>query len=182
MNSFLHVGSIPLLACIDVITYWMFAYTDFQLWYVFLLYDISTQNNLISCSWNCEVDHPSLSTVVNLGEKQMLCSLRCLWSQVQKDTSGRDYFRILGCLWTVHHQCTCKWDAKCFFPVESKDCMKSASYESRKMSARRGAQIVPIWMPTVCWKTFPAKITKILSTRNSSILMMSSSESFLTKL
>ena len=64
-------------------------------------------------------------------------------------------------------------DAKCFFPVESKDCMKSPSYEYRKMSARRGAQFVPT---TVCWKTFPAKTTKILSTRNSSILMMSSSE------
>ena len=54
--------------------------------------------------------------------------------------------------------------------------MKSASYEYRKMSARRGAQFVPIGMPNVCWKTFPAKTTKILSTRNSSILMMSSSE------
>ena len=57
--------------------------------------------------------------------------------------------------------------------------MKSASYEYRNMSARRGAQlqnVVPIGMPTVCWKTFPAKTTKILSTRNSSILMMSSSE------
>ena len=54
--------------------------------------------------------------------------------------------------------------------------MKSASYEYRKMSARSGAQFVPIGMPTVCWKTFPAKTTKILSTRNSSILMMSSSE------
>ena len=51
-------------------------------------------------------------------------------------------------------------DAKCFFPVESKDCMKSASYEYRKMSARSGAQFVPIGMPTVCWKTFPAKTTK----------------------
>ena len=33
--------------------------------------------------------------------------------------------------------------------------MKSASYEYRKMSARRGAQIVPIGMPIICWKTFP---------------------------
>ena len=54
--------------------------------------------------------------------------------------------------------------------------MQSASYEYRKMSARSGAQFVLIGMPTVCWKTFPAKTTKILSTRNSSILMMSSSE------
>ena len=29
---------------------------------------------------------------------------------------------------------------------------------------------------SICWKTFPAKTTKMLSTRNSSILMMSSSE------
>ena len=41
---------------------------------------------------------------------------------------------------------------------------------------RRGAQFVPIGMPTVCWKTFLAKTKKILSTRNSSILMMSSLE------
>ena len=40
-----------------------------------------------------------------------------------------------------------------FFPVESKNCMKSASYEYRKMSARSGAQFVPIGMPTVCLKT-----------------------------
>ena len=53
--------------------------------------------------------------------------------------------------------------------------MKSASYEYRKMSARRGAQFVPIGMPTICWKTFPPKTTKMLSTRNSSMLMMSSS-------
>ena len=25
------------------------------------------------------------------------------------------------------------------------------------MSARRGAQFVPIGIPTICWKTFPAK-------------------------
>ena len=29
------------------------------------------------------------------------------------------------------------WDAIFFFPVESKDCMNSASYEYRNMSARR---------------------------------------------
>ena len=36
------------------------------------------------------------------------------------------------------------WDANCFFPVESKDRMNSASYEYRNMSARIGAQLVPI--------------------------------------
>ena len=58
----------------------------------------------------CEIDHPSQSTVVNLGKKQTWCSLWCPWSQVQQDTSGPDNFRILGCLWTIHHRCTCKWD------------------------------------------------------------------------
>ena len=38
------------------------------------------------------------------------------------------------------------------------------------------SQFVPIGIPTVCWKTFPAKTTKILSTKNFSLLMMSSSE------
>ena len=52
--------------------------------------------------------------------------------------------------------------------------MKSASYEYRKkMSARRGAQFVPIGMPTISWKTFLPKTTKMLSTRNSRILMKS---------
>ena len=129
--------------------------------------------------WKCEVDHPSQSTEVNLGKKQKWCSLWCPWSEVQQDTSGPDNFRILGCLWTIHHRCTCKWDwtemRTVSFPLIA-DCMKSASYEYRKMSARQREQFVPIGMPTVCWKTFPAKTTKILSTRNSSILMMSSSE------
>ena len=53
--------------------------------------------------------------------------------------------------------------------------MNSASYEYRNMSARRRAQFVPIGMPTICWKTFPPKTMKMLSTRNSSMLMMSSS-------
>ena len=35
------------------------------------------------------------------------------------------------------------WDANRFLPTESKDCMNSASYEYRNMSARRGAQMVP---------------------------------------
>ena len=39
------------------------------------------------------------------------------------------------------------WDSNRFLPVESKDCMNSASYEYRDMSARRGAQFVPMGMP-----------------------------------
>ena len=36
------------------------------------------------------------------------------------------------------------WDANRFLRAESKDCMNSASYEYRNMSARRGAQFVPM--------------------------------------
>ena len=67
-------------------------------------------NHLACRRWQCEVDHPSQSTEVNLGKKQKWCSMLCPWSQVQQDTSGPDKFRILCCLWTIHHRCTCKWD------------------------------------------------------------------------
>ena len=67
-------------------------------------------NHLACRRWKFGVDHPSQSTEVNLGKKQKWCSLWCPWSQVQQDTSGPDNFRILGCLWTIHHRCTCKWD------------------------------------------------------------------------
>ena len=80
------------------------------------------------------------------------------------------------------------FDANRFLPVESKDCMHSASYEYRNKSARKGAQFLPMDIPIICWKTFPANTKKMLSTRDSSILMMSSSvyllfesECFLTK-
>ena len=33
------------------------------------------------------------------------------------------------------------WDANRFLPVEGKDCINSASYEYRNMSARRGTVI-----------------------------------------
>ena len=66
-------------------------------------------------------------------------------------------------------------DANRFLPAESKYCTNSASYKYINMSASRGAHFVPMGMPTICWKNFQAKTTKILSARNSSILMMSSS-------
>ena len=58
-------------------------------------------------------------------------------------------------------------DANRFLLVESKECMNSDLYEYRTMSARRGAQFVPMGMPIICWKTFPVKTTKMLWTRHS---------------
>ena len=54
--------------------------------------------------------------------------------------------------------------------------MNTASYEYEKMSARRGVPFVHIGMSTICWNTFPAKTSKILSARNLSISILSFSE------
>ena len=128
-------------------------------------------------SWNRHVcrkgkfaaDRPFRSTGVNPSRKHRCCSLSCIGSQVQRDTSDPDNSQNLGYWLIIRHQCICMWS---WTEVESKDCMKSASYEYRKMSARRGVQFVPIGMPTICWKTFPPKTTKMLSTRNSSMLKL----------
>jgi hypothetical protein len=52
----------------------------------------------------------------------------------------------------------------------------SDSYEYKNKSARRGAQFVPIGMPTTCWNNVPPKETNMLSMRNSNILITCSSE------
>ena len=132
-------------------------------------------------SWNrhvcrkgkCAADRPFRSTGVTQSRKQRFCSPSCLLTQI-----------ILKRL-TIRHWCICIWNwtemLSFFFPVESKDCMNSASFEYRNMSTRRGAQFVPIGMQNIFWKTFPPKITKMLSTRNSSMLMIISSVYSFTK-
>ena len=112
------------------------------------------------------LDHPFQSTEVNLGKKQKWCSLWCPWSQVQQDTSGPDNFRILGCLWTIHHRCTCKWFGTemltVSFPLRAKTVCNLLRMNTGRCRREEGHN--------------SAKTTKILLTRNSSILMMSSSE------
>ena len=84
--------------------------------------------------------------------------------------------RAVRCIWTG-------WFSKSWFKMDVRhQCIYMRSltetlflsgreqklYEYRNMWARRGSQIVPIEMPnSICWKTFPAKITKILLNRNS---------------
>ena len=140
-------------------------------------------------SWNghvcrkgkCTADRPSRLTGVNPSRKQRFCSPSCLWSQVQRDISDPDNSQNLGYWLTIRHRCNCMWSwtEMLIFSFQ----LRPKTYELRfvwvqkypGMSARRGAQFVPIGMPIICWKTFPPKTTKMLSTRNSSILMMSSS-------
>ena len=142
-------------------------------------YCFSETESLWYGSWNRHVcrkgkfaaDRHSRSTGVNPSRKQSCCSPSCLWSQAQRDTSDPDNFQNLGYWLTIRHV-KLNWDAIFFFPVESKDCMNSASYEYINMSARRGAQFVPIGMPNIYWKTFPPKTTKMLSTRNSVLIIL----------
>ena len=103
-------------------------------------------------------DRSSRSTGVNPSRKQRCCSPSCLWSQAQRDTSDQDNSPNLGYWLTLRHRCICMWswtEMLTFFPVDSKDCMSSASYEYRNVSARRGAQYVSIGMPTICWNPPP---------------------------
>ena len=93
-------------------------------------------NHLFCRRWKYEVNHPSQSTVVNLGKKQKWCSLWCPWSHVQQDTSGPEHFRILGCLWTIDHQCTwkCDWTEMLTvsFPLRAK-----TGWNPRRMNIER---------------------------------------------
>ena len=152
-------------------------------------------NHLVCRRWKCEVDHHSQLTVVNLGKKQKLCSLRCLWSKVQQDTYCTDNFRILCRLWTINHQCTCKWDWTemlnvsfpfflFLFPLpfwEFLSLWEQRLHEVRfvwiqkDVDEKRGT-IHTHWNADCLLGDFSGKTTTILPTRNSSILMMSSSE------
>ena len=122
-------------------------------------------------SWNRHVcrkgkfaaDRHSQSTGVNPSRKQRCCSPSCLLSQAQRDTSDPDNSQNLGYWLTIRHRCICMWswtEMLIFsFQLKAKTA-NSASYEYRKMSARRGAQFVPIGMPTICCKTFPRRPRK----------------------
>ena len=136
-------------------------------------------NRHVCHKWKYEVDRPSRSTEVNPGKKQKCCSLLFLWSQVQWYSSGPCYSQTLGCLSTsiievvkseiepIYQLFPSVWKQRlykfCFIWIE-------------KYVGYKRAKLVTIGIPTICWKFFPAKATKMLSTRNSGILMMSSSE------
>ena len=122
-----------------------------------------------------EVHHPSQSTVVNLGKRQKWCSLWCPSSQVQQDTSGPDYFRVLGYLWTIHHRCTYKreWTDMLTLPRWEQRLYESRLLWIQKDVGEKRGTIRTHWDADCLLENVT---TKILSTRNSTILMVSSSE------
>ena len=146
-----------------------------------------------------EVDHPSQSTLVILGNKQKWYFLWCPWSQVQQDISGPDTVRRLGCLWAIHHRCTCKWDwtemLTVSFPLRTKTVWNPFRMNKKRCWRDEGHNSYPLdwfglvwfiedlrrfsrthWNGDCLLEDFSGKTTKILSIRNLSIFMMSSSE------
>ena len=58
----------------------------------------------------------------------------------------------------------------------------SLPHTNKRTSGREEEhKFVPIGIPTVCWRTRPPKITNMLSIKNSSLLMISVSVSFLVE-
>ena len=110
-------------------------------------YFYSWKERLLYGNWNRHVchkgkyaaDRPSRSTRVDLRRKQRCCS------QPYLKLSGIHLTKIILKTWllinmsSIYRYAKLNWDANCFSLAESKDCMNSASYECRNMSARRGA-------------------------------------------
>ena len=62
---------------------------------------------------------------------------RVLDFKLRGDTSDRDNSQRLGDNTSMYLYVKLNWDANRLLPAESKDCLNSASYENRNMSARR---------------------------------------------
>ena len=101
---------------------------------------------------------PSISIVRSKSkyEADVSCYPSCLWSQTQLYTSYRNNSQSLGYQWTIRHRCIFMWswtEMLTLYYRQRARTTNSASYEYRNMSARRGAQIVPIGIPTICCET-----------------------------
>ena len=134
-------------------------------------------NHHVCRKGKCAADRPSRSTGVDPSRKQMYCSQSCVLSQAQRDTSDLDNSQNLDYWLTILYRCIDMWSWTEMLSVSLQPRAKTVwiLMSDRNMSARRGAQLVLIGMPTICWKTFSPRTTKMLSTRNSSMLIMSSS-------
>ena len=126
------------------------------------------------CRWGkCAADLHSRLTGVNPLRKQ-----RCCFSSYRRDTSDPNNYQNLGYWFTIRHRCICMWSwtELLFFSFQLRAKTKwSPLRMSTEICRLGGSQFLPIWMTTICRKTFSPKTTKMLSTRNSSMLMMSSS-------
>ena len=129
-------------------------------------------------SWNRHVcrkgkfaaDRHSRSTGINPSRKQRCCSPSCLLPQAQRDTSDPDNSQDLGYWLTIRHQCICMW---------SWTEMLIFSFQLRAKTVwiplRMSTEICRLGEGHNLLENLPPKTTKMLSTRNSNMLTMSSS-------
>ena len=114
------------------------------------------KNLTIVINWSIKLT-PSWLTEVNPGNS---CSLSYLWSQVQRDTSGtgnsKNSWLFMNRTSSNYLYVRLNRAANFSCRLRAKSKKHSASHEQSNMSARRGAQLVPIGIPTICWKTIPA--------------------------
>ena len=77
----------------------------------------------------------------------------------------------------------CEVELRCLLFLSSRkqrqDYINFAKYVYKNMSARRRAQLVPYRNTDILFENLPPKTTKMMSTRNSSMPIMSSSVCFL---
>ena len=121
-------------------------------------------NHLVCRKWNCEVNHPSQSTVGNLGKKQKWCCLWFPWSQVQHNTSGPDNFRILGCLWAIPHRCICKCDVS--FPLRAKTVWIPLRMNIERCRREQGRNSYPLECRLSAWRLSRQKPRKYCQLEN----------------
>ena len=140
-------------------------------------------------SWNrhvcrkgkCAADRPSRSTGVNPSRMQRCCSMSCLSYQAQRNTSDQDNSKNLGYLLTIRHRCICMWSwtemLTFSFELRAKTVWIPLRMSTEICRLGEGHNLCPLECRLSVGKSLPPppKTTKIVSTRNSSMLMISSS-------
>ena len=127
----------------------------------------------------CAADRHSRSTEVDPSSKQRCCSPSCLWSQVQRDTSDPDNSQNLGYWLIIRHRCICMWswtEMLIFsFQLRTKTVWIPLRMSTEICRLGEGHNLCPLeWRLSVGTPPpSPSKTTKMLSTKNSSMLMMS---------
>ena len=133
----------------------------------------------------CAAERHSRSKRVDRSWKQRCCSQSCLLSQAQRNTSDQDNSLNLDYSLRIRHRCIDMWCWILMLTISFWSRAQSEWIPLRMSTAicwlGEGEQLVPIWTLTICRNTFPPKTTKMFSTRNSSMLMMSSSVYLLFK-
>ena len=120
----------------------------------------------------------SQSTGVNPSRKQRYCSPSCLWSQAQQDTFDSDNSQSQNYWMAILHRCIYIWSWTEMLTVSFQPRAKTYEFRFVRVQKYVGEERCTIcahWNADYLLENIPQKTTKMLSTRNSSMLMVSSS-------